>query len=215
MDDVSLRWIKFKRRLCLWSADVASESKAPLFDANARLNYLAIAVLLFLLLPKRSDERLLGQAISSLEAVEAFLYTFPVFVVLNAIFAIFRVARKERETGAWFGPKYVFNDPLHIATLLIDAGQNGAPHELRVPEVEGGSLVAYRVDIDRTDERVKTQIQFPGAPPTFNRDVISKLTRTTCRLPPSRRMSLYTQSQPEATPTTIRVYVLGFEVGKG
>lgn len=150
-----------------------------------------------------------------MDAVEAFLYALPVFVLLNGLFAVFRVARKERETGAWFGPRYVYHEPLRIATLLIDARQNGKPHLFNVPDVEDGSLVAFRVDVDRTDERVKTQIEFPGNPPTFDWRMVRKANPTTARLPRSRKMTLVTEAEQEATPTTIRVHLLGFEVGNG
>ena len=211
----TLRMVRARRWIRHWLADVWRESKAPLTDANARLNYIAVAALLLLLLPKRGPERMFGQAISALDAIEAFLYAFPASVLLNCVLGVFRVLKQEGERGAWFGPKYVYHEPMHVATILIESAKPAGPYDLTIADVEDASLVSYRVDIDRQDERVKAQLEFPGCPPKFNWAVVSRATRTSARLPKSRKMSLATFAEPEATATTIRVYVLGFEIGKG
>ena len=216
MDRWSLSLAKARRWLRLWAADVWSESKAPLTDASARLNYFAVAALLFLLLPRAGQERVLGQAISIVETVEAFLWALPAFAAMNGLLAVFRVRSQERERGGWFGSRFVYHQPMHVTTFMTEAGKIDFVHSFEVRDVEDDSFVSYLVTVDRQDQRVKVQLEFPDVPaPTFNWHAVPVEPKTSARLPRSRRMSLWVHAAPEATSTTVRVYVVRFEVGRG
>ena len=216
MEGWSLGLLKARRWLRLWAADVWRESIAPLTDASARLNYFAVAALLFVLLPRAGRERVLGQVISVVEAVEAFLWAMPAFAAMNGVLAVFQIMRQEREKGSWFGSRFVYHHPVHVVTFLTEAGQIDGVHSFEVPDVENDSLVGYRVAVDRDDQRVKVQLEFPHAPaPTFDWRMVPVEPKMIARLPRSRRMSLWVHAAPEATSTTVRVYVVKFEVGRG
>ena len=200
----------------MWIADVVRESIAPLTDASARLNYFAVAALFFVLLPRTGRERVLGQAISVFEAVEAFLWAMPAFAAMNGVLAVFRIRRQEREKGSWFGARFVYHDPVHVATFMTEAGQLDGVHSFEVLDVENDSVVSYRVAVDREDQRVKVQLEFSNTPaPTFDWRMVPVEPKMSARLPRNRQMSLWVHAAPEATSTTVRVYVVKFELGRG
>ncbi len=216
MERWPLALAKARRWLRLWAADVWRESKAPLTDASARLNYFAVAALLFLLLPRAGRDRVLGQAISVLEATGAFLWALPAFAAMNGLLAVFRVRSQERDKGGWFGPRFAYHQPMHVATFMTQAGQVDMVHSFNVRDVEDDSIVSYLVAVDRDDQRVKVQLEFPAAPaPTFDWGMVPAEPKMSARLPRSGQMTLWVRAAPEATSTTIRVYVVRFEIGRG
>ena len=169
-----------------------------------------------MLLPRSGPDRVLERVISVAEAVEAFLWALPAFAAMNGFLAIFRVWRQERERGSWFGTRFVYHHPMHVATFMTEAGQVDGVHLFEVPDVENDSLVGYQVTVDRDDQRVKVQLEFPEArAPKFDWRVVPVEAKTSARLPRSRRMALWLHAAPEATSTTVRVYVVKFEMGPG
>jgi len=215
MVDRLVIWTRTKRYARLWLCDAIAETVAPLTDTNARLNYIGVLILVLLLSPQRGPDKQLSSLVTSLEGLETAVYSIPVFFVLNLVFAVFRVRKKERELGEWFGPRFVYHQPRRLATALVDESDNGKPLRFGVDDAEDGALVSYAIETDRTDSRAKVELAWPGGQRPMDFGVPMNLPKGSFRLPESREMSLLAYVDPQSTVTTVRVFMTGWEVGKG
>ena len=203
------------RYLRLWIRDAIAETAAPLTDTNARLNFIAVLVLVYFLAPKRSSDTKILTVISNLQALETLLYSIPIFFAFNLIFSAFRVRKSERELGEWFGPRFIYHQPKRVFTVLVDERDNGNPFRFSVDDAEDGALVSYAIETDRTDRRVLVELAWPGGQRPMDLGRPMNLPKGSFRLPPSRQMSLLSHVEPQSTLTTVRVFMTGWEVGKG
>ena len=203
------------RYLRLWLRDAIAETAAPLTDTNSRLNFIAVLVLVYFLAPKRNPDAQILSVISNLQTLETLLYSVPIFFALNLIFAVFRVRKKECELGEWFGSRFIYHQPRRLFTVLVDERDNGNPFSFSVDDAEDGSLVSYAIETDRTDRRATVELAWPGGqrPMDFGRPM--NMPKGSFRLPPSREMSLLSHVEPQSTLTTVRVFMTGWEIGKG
>lgn len=215
MIDSAVFWTRTKRYARQWVRDAVAETIAPLTDTNARLNYIGVFVVLLLLSPRRGADKQMASLLTTLEVVETALYSIPVFFLLNFVFALFRVRKKERELGEWFGPRFVYHEPRRLITALVDEQNNHKPLRFSIDDAEHGALVSYVIETDRTDTRVKAELAWPGGQRPMDFGVPMNLPRGSFRLPKSREMSLLTNVEPESTLSTVRVFMTNWEVGKG
>jgi sorbitol-specific phosphotransferase system component IIBC len=98
-----MRTAKLRRWSRLWAEAVWSESLPPLTPNSARLRFIAVATLVFLVLPKRGPGRVLNQAISTLDGLEALACAIAVFVVLKCFFAIWVSGDRNQQIDEWLG----------------------------------------------------------------------------------------------------------------
>jgi hypothetical protein len=210
-------WARTKRYVRLWLRDAIAQTIAPLTDTNARLNYIGVLVVLFLLSQQWSLDRLSSWVDTTFNSMEIFVYSVPVFFMLNLVFALFRVRKNEKELGEWYGSRFVYHEPRRLLTVMVDENDNDKHWSFGVEDAEGGSLVSYFIETDRTDNRAKVELAWPGGQRMIslgNRGPMN-LPKGSFRLPESRRMSLLTHIEPQSTATTVRVFMTGWEVGKG
>lgn len=213
MTQKGILWTKAKRWLRAWWTVTAEDTLAPIVDANARLNVIAIIILLAILLPPKGYEVWSKQVISTRDSLLPFLLAFPIFVAINAVLGIFKTSKFLRERGEWFGPRYVYHSPVHLLTLRVSHLDNDTLHAFKLSDVEADSLAEIIVEIDRSDSRVKAQVVHEHGKTSLPWEWIQPTTRTSLRVSKSKRLVLRTNAATEATMTTIRVYVASWEVG--
>ena len=206
---------KARRYLRLWVRDAIAETLAPLTDSNARLYYIGVVVLIFLLAPRRGIEADISAKITALQGFENFLYSLPVFLLLNLFFGVFRVAKGERQKGEWFGNRFVYHQPVRLLTVLVDELDNEKPIKFKITDAEDDSLVSYIIETDRMDRRVKVELAWPGGKRPMDFGSPRDSSRGSFRLPNERAMSLLCNIEPASTVTTVRVYMTSWELGKG
>lgn len=195
--------------------DCIAQTLAPLTDSNARLNYLAIVVIVLLVAPSRGPSRQIDALISALETVEAFAYALLLFFGLNAVLSVFRVLRAERELGIWVGARFVYHEPVRLLTTMVDEQNNGQPQLFDVVGPDDLAFVSYVIDVDRSDGRVCAELAWPSGHRPMETGFPRHEPRVSMRLPPVRKLALLTHVQPGSTLTTVRVYMKHWEIGKG
>jgi hypothetical protein len=168
-----------------------------------------------LFLPEWREIEKVAWTEKTMEASKVVLYSLPIFFSLNLFLAIFRVSKKEREKGKWFGPRFIYSEPQLLATRLVDENDNDNPFEFKIIDAEINALVSYKIEIDRTDNRATVQLDCWGGKKAMVLDKPMHLPKGSFRLPQSRKMSVHTHVEPQSTLTTVRVYMTGWEIGKG
>ena len=215
MKRITLYLGRARRYFRLWVWDGLTQTAAPLWDTNARLNLIGVFVAVLWLGPRRGAEGEIAAAAQALQALETLLWSIPVFLVLNMFFALFRVVKREREDGSWFGPRFVYHRPRHLTTALVDERDNGRPISFQIEDAEDASLISYAIETDRTDERVKVELAWPGGQRPMDFGVPMNVPKGAFRLPKVRTMTLLCHVAPNSTATTVRVFMTGWELGKG
>lgn len=197
----------------MWLRDAIAETVAPLTDGNARLNYLAVLVVLFLLSPEWTSDKRLSWFAGELDAVIAIILSIPLFFLLNLVFGFFRVRKQELALGGWFGSRFIYHEPQRLFTALVDEKDNGKVFPFEIQDVENGALVSYAIETGRTDGRVKVELAWPGGQRPMDFGAPMNFPKGSFRLPTSRKMSLLTHVEPQSTATTVRVFMTGWELG--
>jgi hypothetical protein len=212
-----VRRARLARYLRLWILDVLNETKGPLTDAPALLNYLGVLILLAVLSPRWGPARQLDVAIAQTEAVQVVLWSLPAFVLLNAVRAVFRVPKQERARGIWRGDRFVYHEPRVVLTVLVNEEDNGRANRFLPPDdVPRSALVWYVIDVDRFDNRVTAALVFAYENVEAGwRTSGSHLPRGGIRLSANGKLSLVTRAEPNSTLTTVRVLITAWSVGAG
>lgn len=195
--------------------DTFSQTMAPLTDASARLNYIGVLIVLLLLSPRGGPDKQLSFLTTALEGLETALYAVPAFLLVNLVCALFRVRANERNLGKWFGTRFIYHEPVRLATVLVDEQDNGKHLRFAIDGPEDSSLVSYIIETDRRDNRAKVELAWPNGKRPMECGTPMQHPRGSFRLPKSRDMALMTHVEPQSTVTTVRVFMTGWEVGKG
>ena len=101
------------------------------------------------------------EAFISWAAAQALIYAMPMFLIVNAVTAVFRVMREEKEEGQWFGTAFIYNDPpLLLKTRVTDAN-NGKLVPFKVAQAEKGGSVELQIEISGFEKRRIKAIVLP------------------------------------------------------
>jgi hypothetical protein len=122
-------------------------------------------------------------------------------------------AATQKPEGKWVDNRFICDSLKHVFTTVVTAEHNDKLQIFDVPFVPVGAFVDTQVDIDRHDERVKAGVVLPHGPSGLPLEWNSRLTQTSLRLPDDRYLGLRTLAAPEATATTIRVFVKSWTIG--
>ena len=114
--------------------------------------------------------------------------------------------------GVWQGNKFIYHSKLHVYTVEVSAQHNDEKLLFKLNDPPIGSLVETIIEIDRHDERVRALVLWPHDNLKGDLRGITKQTRSSLRLPKDRTLSLKTYAEPEATPTTIRVFISSWTI---
>lgn len=142
----------------------------------------------------------------------AFVLAVPAFAFMNGVVAFFKVRAEENKLGVWQGNKFIYHSKLHVYTVEVSAKDNDEKLLFKLNDPEIDSLVETIVEIDRHDERVRALVVFTYDDLKGDLRGITKQTRSSLRLPKDRILRLKTYAEPEAIPTTIRVYISSWTI---
>ncbi|WP_157954224.1 hypothetical protein [Saccharospirillum mangrovi] len=215
MNQYNVIWVRAKRYFKQWIRDAISQTTAPLWDNNARLNYVGFLVAIFLLFPQWSADARVSWAGTTINGLTTIIYSIPLFFLANLVFSIFRIRKNEKMIGAWFGNRFIYHEPLRLLTVLVDENDNENPFVFAINDAEDDSLVSYVIKTDRIDNRAKVEIAWARGFRPMDCGKPMNIPKCSIRLPKGRKMSLITNVEPNSTVTTVRVFMTGWEVGKG
>lgn len=193
----------------LWWKTTAKDTLAPLIDTNARLQFIVLVVLIYMILPSRGYESWTEQLTNTWDVVQATLYALPVSFVLNGFFAVFKATKEERELGQWVGARFVYHSPRHLATIVVTDADNGKLIPFKIKGLDKGAGVEVRLERDRFDERnVRAQFMFDdGYPITW--DEYDRSTML-AGVPEDEIFYITTLKQTPSNASTIKVYLLSW-----
>ena len=125
MAEGSIKKFKFLYTARLWWKTTIKDTLAPLTDTNARLQFLVLLALIFLILPPRGYEPWKNQVINSWQLLIALIYALPISLVFNGFFAFFKVRIELNNLGQWIGNRFVYHVPVNILTTVVTDADNG------------------------------------------------------------------------------------------
>ncbi len=88
------------------------------------------------------------------------LTTKPDFIG-NAVTAIFRVMREEKEEGQWFGTSFIYNDPPLLLKVRVTDADNGQLVPFKVAQAEKRGSVELQIEISGFEKRRIKAIVLP------------------------------------------------------
>ena len=140
----------------------------PIFNASQMLTFavavIGLAIILRTATPSERDMQAEEWAI----AIQAFGYALVAWAVISLVSAPFLVVRNDRAKGRWHGPKFIYHEPLLVATIPCSK-EIGDSYEFRINDAEDDSFVYCTVQMDRPEPNVVPQVGgdlFLGNPPT-------------------------------------------------
>ena len=148
-----LRFIKARRRFVRWFKITARTTLAPFFERGALLQLLAYPLFLWLVFLARGFKAMSDEAFISWAAAQALIYAVPMFLIVNAITAVFRVIREEKEEGQWFGTAFIYNDPPLLLKARVTDADNGKLVPFKVAQAEKGGSVELQIEISGFEKR--------------------------------------------------------------
>ena len=151
-----LRFIKARRRFVRWLKITARSTLAPFFERGALLQLLAYPLFLWLVFLARGYGAMSDEAFLSWAAAQALIYAVPVFLIVNAVTAVFRVMREEKEEGQWFGTSFNYNDPPLLLKARVTDADNDKLVPFKVAQAEKGGSVELQIEISGLEkQRIK------------------------------------------------------------
>lgn len=194
----------------LWWRITINETLAPLTDTNARLQFLALVVLLYIILPSRGEDALSAQLINSWDALHALLYALPISFVLNGFFAIFKSQKEDRELGQWVGSRFIYHSPRHLATFVVTDADNGKLLPFKIRGLDKGVGIEVRIERDlHDDDNSKLNVQFAFKELPIIWDNYYRPTMLGW-LPKDKVLYITTLKPTPSNPSTVKVYLLAW-----
>lgn len=154
----NIRRIKLFYLARLWWKTTFRDTLAPLTDTSARLQFLMLLTLIFFILPQIGYEPWKNQIISSWRLLIALVYALPISLILNGLFAIFKVRNELNELGEWIGNKFVYHAPVHLLTTVVTDTDNGKLIPFKVKGLHknaGIEVIIKKQEFDEHNVRVQ------------------------------------------------------------
>ena len=207
MHPLRIKWIRAKRWWRQWLRTTVSDSIAPVFSGSAMLQYLVWVVIASNIFPAKDWPTYQAHFVNAWAYLFPFGFAFVCFVVVNAFRAIFKAGRELDKVGTWQGDQFIYHEPMHVLTVSVTAKNNDVPHIFAVPDAEDNSLVVTKMVFDAgQNSAVSAQIGWAKSPVVIGGNFHFGM-NASLRLPKDRRLALWTEAIPEASPATIRVYI--------
>lgn len=144
----------------LWWRFTFEDARAPLFDTGARLQFFLLVALLIFVLPEEGYDKWSEELINTIRTLKAFLYAFPLFVLLNAIIAIFKAAREQSQFGQWAENRFVFHQRRHLMTAVVTAEDNGRLLPFKVTGLPKNASVDLIAEVEKGFDDRNVRVQF-------------------------------------------------------
>lgn len=160
--------------------------------------------------------KVLEEAQSWVNAVQAFVYVALGWALICLIRAPFVVLKKERELGRWHGNRFIYHRPLLVATLRCRATGEPQFHKVIFDDAEPSSFVYYELEAEGNPPQHLFSAMLAG---DFilgeYRDIGRGLQRTGgLRIGKDKSAELMITMREDMASQTIRVYARNFLIGE-
>ena len=209
MGTAHIRWVKIKRWQVCWWSFIAKALFAPLADANARIEFIAFLIVVYL---HKGYEIWIEKVNAELGTFKNLAVAYVVYVLFSAITAIYKTSRKLSESGQWHGKQFIYHEPQRVFTVPVNEADNNTTHVFKLIDPEIGSLVQTKVEIDALHGRVQARVVWPKAQTVLSWDGWHAGIRTSLMLPDDRLLGLRTNTLPGTDVTVVRVYVTSWSL---
>lgn len=146
-------------------------------------------------------------------AVQAAIYAFPIFIIINAIIAAFKVKGEERKIGKWIDNRFIYNEPLYVDAVSVTSDKEEQYFDLVLHDAEPNSTVQTKITMDNVNGRTKAIIwPINGNSMNIHWDWINPLSKATVKIGKDRKARLFVNIKPNNDKTTISVYLLSWEL---
>jgi hypothetical protein len=144
----------------IWWRIALKDTRAPLFDTSARLQFFSFVALLIFVLPPEGYAKWTEELTNTMRALQALVYALPLFLCLNAVVAIFKAAKEQRRLGQWADNRFVYHQRRHLMTAVVTAEDNGRLLPFKVTGLPKNASVDLIVEIEKgfDDRNVRVQI---------------------------------------------------------
>jgi len=151
---------KIHQWFTLWWRITLEDTRAPLFDTGARLQFFLLVALLIFVLPPEGYDKWAEELINSMRTLKAFLYAFPLFVLLNAIIAILKAIKEQSQFGQWAENRFVFHQRRHLMTAVVTAEDNGRLLPFKVTGLPKNASVDLIAEVEKGFDDRNVRVQF-------------------------------------------------------
>lgn len=131
---------------------------APIFSSGQILTFAAASIGLSIILQTASAAERDVQAAQWAISVQAFGYALVGWAIISMICAPFVTVKKDRERGKWHGSKFVYHQPLLVATIFCSYEHRKQVYDFQVKDAEDESFVYLTVEMDRPVSGVACQV---------------------------------------------------------
>ncbi|HSI94813.1 MAG: hypothetical protein ACAH09_09440 [Methylophilaceae bacterium] len=211
MGNYSLRYIQLRYWLKSWWQFIKQDSLAPLLDSSARLNFISVFALLIFILPPEGYVAWRGELTNTIRALNAFLYSLPIFIIVNSICSIFKTIKHQERLGIWVGNRFVFHEPIHLKTLLVTSDNNDTPISFTVSEFptrEASVDLIAKIENGFDDRNVRVQFLGRADQPIiwdqYERHNILAF------VPENNTFYIATNKPLPSNPTTVKIYLMSW-----
>lgn len=144
-------------------------------------------------------------------ALTMLLVSIPLWVLMQAILALFKVGREDRALGYWDGHSFVYHEPMHVKTISVSPEDCHEWKEFDIPkDVELGVLATFTTKIDGAKDRIKVTFhpEYAEAQMVWG----TAGSQSGIRFPKNRKASIKVQMLSGTVRSRIRIYLLKWEV---
>ncbi len=141
-------YIKASRYARLWFVILVRDTFSPFIERTEILRFLTLPSFLLLLSFAIDTDELAAEFTRLDVSLLALAVTFPVWVALNAIIALFKVPIEENRKGQWFGNRFVYHSPLQVFTTLVSPKDDWKSFTFKVKDSEPSTFVQFQIAYD-------------------------------------------------------------------
>ena len=165
----NIHWIKAWRCIRAIPRVWAARFFEPVFNTSQILAFAASCIGLYLiLLAKPTDAERDALANQWALGIQAFGIALVGWAMLSLVGAPFLVVRSDRAKGRWHGSRFIYHEPLLVATIHCSQAHTRQVYDFKLIDAEADCFVYCTVQMDRPESNVVPFVGgdlFPGNPP--------------------------------------------------
>jgi hypothetical protein len=203
-----------RSKLCqwlgLWWQITIKDTRAPLIDTSARLQFFALVALLIFVLPHEGYTSWKEELTNTWRSLQALIYAFPLFLLLNAIVSAFKASEEQQKLGLWAGNKFVFHKPCHLKTVVVTDADNNKLTPFKVKGLPKGSSVDLIVEVEKGFDDRNVKVQFIARKDNPIMWDQYKRQNMLAFVPDDQTFYVTTLKQTPSNASTIKVYLMAW-----
>jgi len=210
LTDNSINRAKVRQWLGLWWRIAIEDTRGPLFDTGARLQFFSLVALLIFVLPPEGYILWREELTNTWRAILAFLYALPLYTFVNAVVAVFKATKEQRRLGNWAGNRFVFHERRHLLTAVVTDKDNGKLLPFKVTGLPKKASVDLIVEVEKGFDDRNTRVQFISRldhPITWDQYERHNMLAF---VPDDETFYVTTQKQTPSNASTIKVYLMSW-----